>query len=54
MKLYNKLLFAAGAMPTTCTAVVVNNVTYKKCSNSYYQPFYQGDTLVYKVVESPK
>ena len=46
-------MIAAATMPTTCTTVVANNVTYKKCSNSYYQPFYQGDTLVYKVVNSP-
>ena len=46
-------MIAAATMPTTCTTVIANNITYKKCSNSYYQPFYQGDTLVYKVVVSP-
>jgi len=33
--------------------VVAYGTTYRKCSNSYYQPFYQGDTLVYKSVASP-
>ena len=31
----------------------VIRVEYKKCESSYYQPFYEGDTLVYKVVASP-
>lgn len=46
-------IISASTMPKTCTAVRVNNIEYKKCDNSYYQPFYEGDTLVYKVVESP-
>ena len=46
-------IISSSTMPKTCTAVKVNNVEYKKCDNSYYQPFYEGDTLVYKAVESP-
>jgi hypothetical protein len=46
-------IIAASTMPTTCTTVVANGVSYRKCSNAYYQPFYQGDTLVYKAVASP-
>lgn len=44
---------AASTMPTTCTTVVVNGLSYRRCDNAYYQPFYQGDTLVYKSVNSP-
>ncbi len=46
-------VIAASTMPTSCTTVIVNGASYRKCSNSYYQPFYQGDTLVYKSVSSP-
>jgi len=44
---------AAASMPTTCTTVVTNGATYRRCGSSYYQPVYQGDTVVYKVVNSP-
>ena len=46
-------IIAASTMPTTCTTVVVNGISYRRCGSSYYQPFYQGDTLVYQVVASP-
>ena len=46
-------VIAASTMPTTCTTVVANGISYRQCGSSYYQPFYQGDTLVYKVVASP-
>lgn len=46
-------MIAASTMPTTCTTVIANGINYRRCSNSYYQPFYEGDTLVYRVVASP-
>lgn len=46
-------IVAASTMPATCTTVVVKGISYRRCGSSYYQPFYQGDTLVYKVVASP-
>ena len=46
-------MVAAATMPTTCTVVVVNGISYKRCDNAYYQPFQEGDTVVYKVVNSP-
>lgn len=46
-------MVAASTMPSSCTTVVANGISYRRCSNSYYQPFYEGDTLVYKVVASP-
>lgn len=46
-------MVAASTMPKTCTTVVYNNISYKKCENTYYQPFYEGDTLVYKAVKPP-
>ena len=46
-------MVAAATMPKSCTVIIANGVSYKKCSGAYYQPFYQGDTLVYKSVSSP-
>jgi len=46
-------MIAASTMPRSCTTVVTNGISYRRCGNSYYQPFYQGDTLVYKSVSYP-
>jgi hypothetical protein len=46
-------VISAATMPSTCTTIVVGGISYRRCGNSYYQPFYEGDTLVYKVVPSP-
>jgi hypothetical protein len=46
-------IIAASTMPSTCTTVVTGGVSYRRCDNSYYQPFYEGDTLVYRSVVSP-
>ena len=46
-------MVAASTMPTTCVTVVSHGVSYRQCGSSWYQPYYQGDTLVYKVVAAP-
>ena len=46
-------MVAAATMPKTCTTVITNGISYRRCGSSYYQPFYESDTLVYKVVVSP-
>jgi hypothetical protein len=46
-------IIAASTMPSSCTTVSVGGVAYRRCNNEYYQPFYQGDTLVYKRVHAP-
>lgn len=46
-------IIAAASMPTTCTTFVTNGISYKQCGASYYRPYYQGTTVVYKVVNSP-
>ena len=46
-------VIAASTMPSSCTTIVANGVSYRQCGSSYYMPVYQGDTLVYKVVASP-
>ena len=44
---------AASTMPSSCVTTYVNGVTYRRCGSSYYQPQYQGSTVVYQVVNSP-
>jgi hypothetical protein len=46
-------MIAASTMPSSCTTISVGGVSYRRCNNEYYQPFYEGDTLVYKRVASP-
>lgn len=46
-------IIASSTMPTTCISVMVDGITYRKCGNTYYKPFYHGNTLVYEVVRSP-
>lgn len=46
-------MVSASSMPSTCTTVITNGISYRRCDNSYYQPYYEGDVLAYKVVSSP-
>ncbi len=46
-------VIAASTMPSSCTTIITNGISYRRCDNSYYQPFYEGDTLVYRSVVSP-
>ncbi len=46
-------MVSAASMPATCVTTYVNGISYRKCGSSYYQPFYEGDTVAYKVVSSP-
>jgi len=46
-------IIAASTMPSSCTTIVTSGVSYRQCDGLYYQPFYQGDTVVYKSVASP-
>lgn len=46
-------IIASATMPTTCTTVRVNGISYRRCDNTYYRPFYSGDDLVYEVVPAP-
>lgn len=40
-------------LPTSCTTVVADNVTYHNCNGVYYRPYYQGTEVVYVVVDKP-
>jgi hypothetical protein len=39
------------ALPTGCVAVVINGITYDQCGNAYYQKTWQGNDVVYVVVQ---
>lgn len=41
------------ALPGGCTSVVVGNTNYFNCAGVYYQAGFQGNKLVYIVVEQP-
>ena len=41
------------ALPATCATVGAGTTLLYNCSNIYYQPFYQGTTLVFRVVTHP-
>jgi hypothetical protein len=43
----------AYALPGGCRSVVRRGVKYHHCDGVYYQPYYEGDTVVYVVVEEP-
>ena len=42
------------SIPPSCTAVIVNGVTYQQCGSTWYQPQYAGSSVQYVVVNSPR
>ena len=43
----------AEALPGNCIAVTVANVKYDDCDGVFYRTAFQGDNLVYVVVDNP-
>ena len=41
------------SLPSGCTTVVANGVSYSSCAGAYYRAATQGNNLVYIVVEKP-
>jgi len=41
------------ALPTGCSKMVVGGAEYHNCAGVYYRPYYQGNQVVYEVVEKP-
>jgi hypothetical protein len=39
------------ALPSGCTTVVMNGVSYSQCGSVYYQKTWQGNDVVYVVVQ---
>ena len=40
-------------LPSSCTTVVTDNVTYHRCDGVWYRPRYSGTKVVYVVVDAP-
>ncbi|MDG4551566.1 MAG: hypothetical protein P9F19_05680 [Candidatus Contendobacter sp.] len=41
------------SLPTNCTTIVAEGVTYQNCGGTYYAPRYDGPNVVYEVVSPP-
>lgn len=41
------------ALPAGCSKMAVSGVEYHNCNGVYYRPYYQGNQVVYEVVEKP-
>jgi hypothetical protein len=41
-------------IPPSCSAVVVNGVTYQQCGSTWYQPQFVGTSASYVVVAAPR
>ena len=42
------------SLPPSCTSVMVGNVAYQRCGNSWYRPQYSGSQVTYVVVNPPR
>lgn len=40
-------------LPSGCTTIITNDVTYHRCGTAYYRPYYDGSNLVYTLEPSP-
>ena len=41
------------SLPPSCSAMVVNGMTYQQCGGTWYQPQYVGTQVSYVVVNAP-
>jgi len=41
------------SLPSNCTTVVTNNISYRQCGSTWYQPRYSGGSTSYVVVNAP-
>jgi hypothetical protein len=42
------------SVPPSCSSVMVGNVAYQQCGNTWYQPHYSGSSVTYVVVNPPR
>jgi hypothetical protein len=40
-------------LPGSCTSIIVNNVSYSDCGGAFYKAAFQGNNLIYVVVQKP-
>lgn len=43
----------AASMPPTCQNIIINNISYRQCGSTWYQPYYVGTELRFQVVAPP-
>jgi hypothetical protein len=41
-------------LPPSCSAVVINGLTYQQCGSTWYQPQLAGSTTSYVIVNAPR
>lgn len=41
------------SLPSNCTTVVTNNISYRQCGSTWYEPRYSGGSTSYVVVNAP-
>jgi hypothetical protein len=42
------------SIPPSCTSLMIGNVAYQQCGNTWYQPRYSGSQVTYVVVNPPR
>lgn len=42
------------SLPSSCTSVIVNGISYQQCGSTWYQPQYAGSNVSYTVVNPPR
>jgi hypothetical protein len=42
------------SLPPSCSSMMVGNVAYQQCGNTWYQPRYSGAEVSYVVVNPPR
>jgi len=40
-------------LPSDCVTVYEGDIAYRECDGIYYEPFYEGGILKYRVVAAP-
>lgn len=40
-------------LPSGCTTIVTNGVSYRQCGSTWYEPRYSGNNVTYVVIEAP-
>ena len=46
-------IISSSSMNSSCSTQYVNGINYKGCDNTWFKPFYEGDSLQYESVRSP-
>ena len=47
-------IVAASSLPPSCTTVVLSDISYMQCDNTWYQPQYSGTQVTYIIVNPPQ